>query len=310
MAPGSWAEFPSDAPRDGLPLFEYCENLHWDPASLRLFVMNSGHALPASLAIYDAVADHWSTEPTPREPQTTENRMGHAYDHQTGPPGEYWFLTYNDDPALGGGLFRYLTDSGQWETVETEGYDSTDVYANVMTYFPERDSMVLFDRSAHLRELPLDTLTWSDLGGVGGLGGVHVVGEYNPVHQELLFGGGNYPDTTAYYRMAPDGTLTDAADAPAILSSTRSKLSVDPVTGDYLLLSWDDGVALHALDPTEASWTTLDIADETIRSKLEDADPNTLAIASISTYGAVLVVGFPGPWWQTQPMMLLYKHAG
>jgi hypothetical protein len=142
-------------------------------------------------------------------------------------------------------------------------------------------------------------------------GDYHTLAEYNPVHEVVIFGGGeNYSPYQAFrtlYKLAPNGSITALRDAPFTLRVNLSIVTVDPVSGDYLVFGPNG--EFYAFDVTANTWTqqtgTAPFASPKRDSSVTAVD---LTVATpISTYGVVMFVKhIPGNADQTK--VYLYKH--
>lgn len=110
--------------------------------------------------------------------------------------------------------------------------------------------------------------------------------EYSAVHNVALMGGGNGQETKVW-RLNSDGTATAMPDCPTNISVNEEALgtlTVDPVTGNFLVLAADQ---LWELDPRgSGAWNQLaNTPANTCGSFKEHRQAS-----SISTYGAVMLI--------------------
>jgi hypothetical protein len=148
--------------------------------------------------------------------------------------------------------------------------------------------------------------TWfADIQGFGGNSTYHCVAEYSPVHNVAIFGGGN-DNPRKVWRLNSNRTVTVLPDAPVDLGVQHANLSVDPVTGHFLVMGYGQ---LWQLDPRgSGSWTQQN-GSRTPPSAVGNPgspDLDSVISAPISNYGVVAYVTC-----RTKSCnMYLYKHSG
>jgi hypothetical protein len=134
----------------------------------------------------------------------------------------------------------------------------------------------------------------------------HSVIEYSPVHNCAVYGGGNVA-SNRLKRLNSDGTFTDMPNTPSgmTVGMQNGILTVDPVTGNFLLLS---NGSIAELDPTGSGTWTVQTGSRVPPAAVGDPnDPDNMTISSITDYGVIMVI--------TQNTSsggntYLYKHAG
>jgi hypothetical protein len=136
------------------------------------------------------------------------------------------------------------------------------------------------------------------------MGNYQTTGIYNPVHHVMLFGGGNNSsNTTDLYKLDVTSTITRLNDAPQGMGVMQSVLTVDPVSGDYLVF-FSDGT-FWSYDVMTQTWTKQpgsNFFDPVIAGC--NSVCGVLAV-SISTYGVnMFIVYAPG-----SSRVYLYKHS-
>jgi hypothetical protein len=150
---------------------------------------------------------------------------------------------------------------------------------------------------------PLNTTPLSDTGDY------HNVAEYNPVHKVVIFGGGN--GSGALYKLSANGAVTPLTAAPFPLRVIESIVTVDPVSGDYLVFGRNgEFYKFDVTDGPAGTWTRL-AGPPPFASPLLGSSSSTVDLvvaAPISTYGVVMFIKhIPGNASQTK--VYLYKHS-
>ncbi|MFO7899238.1 MAG: hypothetical protein R6V58_09275 [Planctomycetota bacterium] len=88
--------------------------------------------------------------------------------------------------------------------------------------------------------------------------GYHSLFRHNPYRQELLMAGGNHnPRVVA--RLTKNGTVERLKDCPVSLSVSSDKVTVDPVTGKYLIYGGNKGEKkLYEFDSDENTYRLIE----------------------------------------------------
>jgi hypothetical protein len=310
---GEWKKFPTPTLTTEMIRFgghrstDYAEQAEWDSITNRLIFVGSGHAEPAQGLLYDEATDTWKSIPTPREPQTFENRMGHAYDHSTmiRDKGEFYLVTYNN--YNGEWFYRYDFETENWTTISSglAGYNVNNIsqricYAGAMEYFPDINHFIMIsgdygNRSSYLN-LNQTPWTWRDLRRPSGLGFgyYHTLMEYNPVKRVMLAvskSGDGILDTNLTFRKINH--------PPFDAHPLSVYLACDPVTGTYLALT---NTRFLKYDIDTDTWSDLP-------KKADDSaifsDPLTQGVGfTIPDYGVIgMILGALSP-----AKVFLYKY--
>jgi len=143
----------------------------------------------------------------------------------------------------------------------------------------------------------------------------HPVGQYNPVHKLVIFGGGNTDQTDDFrdlYKLDASGKITRMKDTPVTYGIRQSLLTVDPVSGKYLLFK--DSGEFYEYDVTTDTWKRQGPCQGTPCQGrpfpfFEPGNGGVFDVIEtpISTYGVNMFVKY----WKgsTPPAVYLYKHA-
>jgi len=124
--------------------------------------------------------------------------------------------------------------------------------------------------------------------------------EYNPVHKVVLFGGGN--GNTDIYKLDGAGQITKLNNAAVGLGLTPARVTVDPVSGEYLVLNHDNSYyysIFHAYDVIADTWKVLG----TPLTSGHSANSAGVIAVPISTYGVTMFLA------NSPSRVFLYKHS-
>jgi len=146
-------------------------------------------------------------------------------------------------------------------------------YADSMAWDPVR-RRVLFEGEAH-----------------GSTFGARFM-EYNPVHRAVLFG-----SNRNLYTLDAGGQITPLGSPPVDFTVLASNVSVDPVSGKYVVIDVDR--KMYEYDLPSDTWTLLPTV-----APSEFRVGDTVVEAPITTHGVIMYVayGFPSK-------VYLYKHS-
>lgn len=311
MKPGQWAELktnnllPTISEKVGVgatgSIFPFSEDGVWDPKTRQFFFIGSDHiytrgtGAPRFIA-YSADSNTWRIMP---QPQWMGRDVMHGYDHSAIDAGRgvYYYHRSFDER-----LFRYDIASATW-TAPSAG---TKAHFVGVEHFPELGGVVIAGNG--------NVFLYKD-GAWGGattlarglaMGEYHNFAEYNPVHKVLIFGGGN--GSHDLYKLDAKGKVTRLRKAPVELVVNFAIVTVDPVSGDYLVFSGKDGGAFYVYEVQTDTWTRKQGAETLFKNPYHyDKSAVGLTIAApISTYGVVMFVKHRP---EGQAWVYLYKHA-
>ncbi len=295
LAPGEFARLQTS--NFGLPvlrvgnrnsILEYAGKGVWDPARGELDFLGQGHDGGRKHIRYRAETNAWTVLPEPPY-------VGHAYEHVAidTTRGEVYLR------AIGSLQFdRYAKASARWSKLPALP-DVVHQVAGAIEFFPELGGLVFVDSVAGVWLFDVEEAAWERLAPAPPMGHIHNFASYNPVHQVVLFGGGN--GSSRVYRLDRDARITRVADTPDGQtlgpSSRQGRIAADPVSGEYLAFFGDGG--FHAYDVARNRWRALG------RHPVAEAAREWFAATPISTYGVVLLMA----WNFEQSSVHLYRHA-
>jgi hypothetical protein len=123
------------------------------------------------------------------------------------------------------------------------------------------------------------------------------------VHNTLIFGGGD--DNDQFYKMDANENIVPLSPTPGIEIGTHSYdgiLTVDPVSGDYLVITVD--AQFWQYDVVRDMWTQLSALVPHFAAYFASTKTDNLIASPISNYGVVMVV----QWLPSGSKVWLYKH--
>jgi len=310
MQPGQWAKLPTqnlpqvlaDGGASGHCL-PFSDGAAWDPTSRRVFYIGGDHDGDSErfLSWTDNGASTWVREPHPWVLSGSVNQ-NHSYDYQAiDTAGGYYY--YRTD--------RYDISAGTWSEITESGLPSFHRGHSAWEYFPGKGLVAIGDGGVWLLADGASTRrTLAERAELDYTGPINTdpVAEYNPVHDVLIFGGGDESNTL--YKMGRDETFTRLGTPPIAEISCGpwgTVLTVDPVSGMYLAL--DKAANFYQYDVTTDTWALLTDQPQPVPHFdayfLDSTKINNVVATPVSTYGVTLFV----MWNYDESAVWLYKHA-
>jgi hypothetical protein len=278
MEPGTFAEltFPDGHVYEALRVCEstsnigeYADSGSWDPVTHEaLFLGNShGTCYGSKFVIYSEDAHAFRTGPLPAEGCLDAEGLGcvaHSYSHNT------------IDPETGTVYYRFYGSRNVWQ-YDTRGTRAWSLHSVMGTrrdvtgccggleFFPVagRRGLLFVDGSEGVYFWSEASDEWSLIANTGlawddslptlAMGDIENFAEYNPVARLMLFGGGDGP--ASLYTLDAAGMITAEPRAPDGLTtrSTEGWVTVDPVSGRYLVFQMDG--SFYDYDAVSDTWT-------------------------------------------------------
>lgn len=287
----------------GHHILQYSDKAAWDPTTCQVLFVGGGHLSQVKYIAYSASSDLWFQAPNPSwwcdtfAATNPYECATHAYGHNALDParGELYFRKFNSSI-----VYRHEVDAtldADWTEIPELPSSAAGCIATGIEFFPDRDQLVYVDcQSQGLLTWSPGDAAWQTIDGPFAMGAYHNYAVYNPVHQVVIFGGGN--DSSDLHLLDASGVVTTAANAPATFhpapqdDTTLKILTVDPATGHYL--AYATGGQLHQYDVGANTWSAVGV---TAPTNLDLAVP-------ITNYGVVLFIG------QGPEAIYLYKHGG
>lgn len=304
---------------------EFQDRALWNPINNTAMIF--GHAHPNCspcpnpegrvFVKYTDSTDTWSNIGSPTFPP---DDAGHNYHHDTvyTPNGDMYHRDYNSNN------FRKFSHATQtWSSCTTR--PGSWQVAGALTYFPDRNSIVMYDGDWGVAELSLAsgncTGSWVDragtIAGPGGTSGQQITGisayhnqaVYSSLCQCIFFVG---QSSTTMWKMNSDATFTQVANTPLIPGIPQNPgtpagavFTVDPVGGHVLMWhSNNAATTMYDYNPTTNAWSTISRSNSMFPGP-EGGVTETVAIP-ISTYGVIMFVSAGS---SSGGQIRLYKHA-
>jgi len=275
-------------------VFGFTDNIKWDPSSRRLFYVGGDHGDKTWFVVYDERTNSWR--------RVSERKWGHGYDHNALDPvgGAFFYLPVNS-PVVE----RYDIQTAIWSSLPSLKNQVEYINCCVgIEYFPELRGLVYVARENKGTVLLWEQRSnlWRRLGDGFPIGKYHNFAEYNPVHRMMLFGGGNPPHSKTIHRIDRTGEITRLGDAPVPLGIQQSIVTVDPVSGEFLVFT--NRSEFYAYDVTADRWRRIETS---IPMWSYYKNPIHGVVATpISNYGVNLFVTCKKP---RSCFVYLYRHS-
>jgi hypothetical protein len=295
MAPGTWAELQTVGLSEDLlqvggyrSIFEYTDEGVWDPGSKQFLFIGQGHNADLKFISYSDSTNTWQEE---TRPAWWGGGIGHAYENNAIDPvnGNFYF-----HQSYSRKVHRFDISGNQWDQLPDLPNSTYIAHGTALEYFPEMGGLIrVLNGTVHF--FNESTNQWSILADGLAMGPYHNVARYNPVHEVVLFGGGN--GSTDLYRLSSDGQIQKVTSAPFSIAVASSILSVDPVSGDFLAVG--GGSRIVSFDLTTGNWTDRGTAPFGVF--------NTIS-SPVNNYGVtVFITTVDGAYGGGD--VYLYKHA-
>lgn len=248
---GAWAELKTVGYRPELlgnrDILVYSDKAVWDPRSEQVLFIGQDHLRPPPRFIaYSAAANSWQAMSTPKWAE--ELKWFHAYENNAIDAGRGIFYHHPSASRL---VHRYDVAKDAWTTLP-EITGAATGHGTALEYFPEMKGLVrVYSGAVHFYSE--DKNAWSLLRDKVPMGPYHNVAAYSPAHKAVIFGGGN--TSKDVYQLDAAGKIIELKKAPVGLGIGQSAITVDPVSGDLLVLHKDG--PFYAYNPGSDAWKEL-----------------------------------------------------
>jgi len=306
LQPGHWVKMPPNSSFDAAAatvdnsfgqLISYTDSAVWDPNKKQVrWVGSTGSCCadkPNRLLIYDLATDTWSIKIPPGLSGV------HGYDGNAFDPGT---STHFFGAAGNTGIYTIdgNNDPGPEMAVAIGQADS-------LTWFPDINNGNGGLLQTGYRFQWYDGSQWNNIGKDApyDFEQLDTISQYNPVLKEVLYGGGTYtPRAVLKLDKNLQRHVQDSNRVPSglELSSRRALVSVDPVSGKYIINDkFQSGVGKwYEYDSQADSWQ--DITSSMVGAPVK-TDSYTAFQVPIPDHGVIMVV-------MGQPReAYLYKHS-
>jgi hypothetical protein len=304
MAPGTWREIftsnvdPILSENTSSTMIPYTDDIKYGHAEERFYYIGADHCKYAQFISYDEGANAWENLPRASwmPPSSAYcNGMMHGYDHGAMDPSRGYY--YHRNGKL---LQRYNIATGTWNQTPAWAFGDYSNCCDAVEYFPELDGVVYvngnngFPGAVYLYKE--STNQWTRLAGDLNPGSTYQYAEYNPVHKVLVF-----VIQGVHYKLDSSGQVTPLSAPPVGLyngSGYVGVLTVDPVSGDYLVLT-----------PVDRQFYTYNVLTDTWQLQSSPTKPNmnnhAVVACPVSDYG----VNFFTACRSSGCHVYLYKHS-
>ncbi|MBL8028038.1 MAG: T9SS type A sorting domain-containing protein [Fibrobacteres bacterium] len=278
-------------------VFPFANDAAWDPISESVLFIGAPHQHPWvwGFPIYKVETNSWRSGNLKPYFDPTGQINTHSYDNIASVYGSgkmyFYTPTPNTHPQKSTNSYCfsiYDIPKDTWN-VEVIPNDMVSGPYSALNYFPDINSLI-YTNAGKISRYRLDTKQWSLLGSRT-MGGIHNVGEYDPVHKIMLLGGGI--DSKQLYKMDTLLQITPIALAPKILDVSSMIFTCDPVTGTFIVWEKD---SLYAYDVVSDKWSTL------MKSPIANFQAAWASATPVKEYGVIaFMLNYQWP-------LLLYKH--
>lgn len=311
MQPGTWAELTTNNINETISntggatgiTIPYADGAEWFPGTRQLLFIGSDHfsTVPKQGArvrfvAYSENTNSWSILPDASWFPTPYPTPMHGYNHSAIDQvnGRLYHRPFNNMTVR-----KYDIASASWAALPAipssiMGYTNCCVG---IAWFPERNSLIYVSiesgTNGSVIEYSETAGQWRRLIGNLPMGDYHHFAKYNPVLKAVLFGGGNSNAAGGdrkIYKLDSTGQVTALRDAPIPLGIHASVITVDPVSGKFLVLG--NSKDFYIYDMLSDKWQSQS-GSPPIFTGRSYSSPGTSAgiIATpVSTYGVTMFV--------------------
>ncbi|MFW5871054.1 MAG: hypothetical protein ACOCVH_01060 [Verrucomicrobiota bacterium] len=253
MKPGTWAELKTEKPKGlwsapqpskGLHIGTWSDDAHWDSRTGQFLFFGVRQA--RKFVAYSEESNAWRVI----EFHEKENapglvqRYGHHYSNNSLDPVRSHFYTTS---------WRYDIVNDSWNKLPSPFRSMT------YEYFTAMDALVSLERErGNLAYLGHGDKNWNKIKKIS-VHGYHSLARHNPWREEVLFAGGNDIRTVVVLRK--DGTVEQLNDFPLPVSKFTicvDIITVDPLSGRYLIMSRRDGNQFVEFDSEKNEYRLID----------------------------------------------------
>ncbi|MFO7900106.1 MAG: hypothetical protein R6V58_13735 [Planctomycetota bacterium] len=255
MKPGAWAELKTEMPKGlwsspkvdggrnkggagGLHIAGWTNDAHWDSRTGQFLYM--GLRQTRRFIAYSEEKNAWRS--IPLDPKSDnpvfQQRYGHiygtnAFDHERS--RFYHLYRGHKKKGLTGGISFFDVQTEKWTKLPPRPKGSGGM---AIEWFGAMDGLVVLGgKQTYL--FSTERQKWEPLG-PSPIDGYHSLFRHNPFRDELLMAGGNH-NPKGVARLTKEGKIERLKDAPVNLSVGSDRITVDPVTGRYLIRGGDKG---------------------------------------------------------------------
>jgi hypothetical protein len=279
-------------------IFPFANDAAWDPVSEKILFIGAPHQHPWTYGfpIYDVATNHWraGNQQPYFDPPGQVNT--HAYDNIASVYGSGKMYFYTPTPnthpqksAYSYCINVYDVPTDTWDIILAPNNMVSGPYS-ALNYFPDKNALV-YTNAGVISAYDIGAGTWRMVGNRT-MGGIHNVGEYDPVRHVIYVGGGL--DSRQLYKIDTAWNITPIAPAPLVLDVNQVLLTHDPVTGALILWGAD---SLYSYDAAADRWQAF------LKSPIANFQAAWAVATPVKEYGIIaFLTNYSWP-------LLLYKHA-
>lgn len=303
MKPGTMAELKTTMPKGlwtspppsrGLHIAGWTDDAHWDSRTGQFLYM--GMRQTRQFIAYSEEKNEWRVIELDKKSDNPcfQSKFGHIYssngfDHER----SRFYHRYNGFESEGlklqGGISFFDVPTEKWTKIPPIPENST-FRGQAIEYFSAMDGLILLAPKTWV--LKTGSQKWEPVGD-SPVDGYHSLIRHNPYRSEILMAGGNQqPRTVA--RITKAGKIEKLKDFPSDLSVRSDRITVDPLTGNYLILE-DESKKLYEFNPDKSGYVPVE------NFKYPYGKYPMPVWAFIPEYGVVM--------WAEPSGVFLYKHA-
>ncbi len=244
MKPGTWAELKTEAPpaklwtspppSRGLHIAGWTDDAHWDSRTGQFLYM--GIRQTRQFIAYSEEKNAWRVIPLDKESDNPvfQTNFGHIYgtngfDHER----SRLYHLHRDYKELKGGISYFDVLTEKWTKLPPRPAKSGGM---CIEFFHAMDGLVVLGKQSWF--FSDKRQKWEDLGS-SPVDGYHSLFRHNPFRNEVLLTGGNN-NRRVVARLTKDGKIERLKDAPVDLGVRADRVTVDPISGRYLILTARD----------------------------------------------------------------------
>ena len=310
MKRGEWAELKTDnliethrAKGASGAIFGYNEGAAWDSKTRQWLYCGGDHNDRIRFVTYSADANAWKV--VDPQPDWIGNGTSHGYDHNTIDPAKGIFYYRPFSSAV---VQRYDIAAGKWSALPKLATNEYLACCVGLAWFPELDGLVWANGGGgkgHVFLFSEKDQKWTMLAKDLPMGVYHNFAEYSPVHKVVIFGGGN--GSSDLYKLDANGKVTAQKKAPIGIGTMQTIVTLDPVSGDFLVFSKKG--EFYVYDVVKDEWKLQEGKAPIFEpTRVKDNAVWHTTAAPVGTYGVTMFVKYyavdPPRGW-----VYLYKHA-
>ena len=278
----------------------YCDEGVWDSEDAEVFVIGSGYGVNSRCIRYVESTNTWlivfdsGSAPWPKIASSS-----HGYEHTA---IDVTGRKLYHRPGGASVWYWDLDSEGSWTKSSTYG-GGVDDYYNAIEFFPDTDSLFcdfgFYTKVCYKQS----TNSWGTAQSPQ-TGEYHTMAHYNPVGQWIGFGGGEGSYGDNFFKYNTSGDITQLADFPVTPVVSANVLTVDPVSGDFILLT--ENGPWYKYEASSNTWSSLSGTPDpySYGNAGLGGDYPVVAIP-IDTYGVIMFCKYNG----NNSRVWIYKHS-